>query len=236
MDTDKKKIACFTGHRKIRGADLRHIQEKLDNIISDLIKKGVLYYMSGGAVGFDTLAAHAVLKAREFNSEVKLIMVLPCVNQDSRWSEAEKKAYRCLLDNADKIIYVSEQPYFDGCMQKRNLYLTGHSGFCVAYMTHGRSGTSQTVRFSRERGLTVINLADNIKGVRIMVDFEKAFGEFIDSSEYDKADETVMEMLFTVARSSFKAGFIAAGGEAPQEFEGIKYTRPSREIPLNTEN
>ena len=68
-----------------------------------------------------------------------------------------------------------------------------------------------------------------------MVDFEKAFCEFIDGDEYDKAEETVMEMLFNVARRSFKAGFIAAGGEVPQTTEEIRYTRPSREIPLNTD-
>jgi hypothetical protein len=45
-------------------------------------------------------------------------------------------------------------------MAKRNLHLVESSGVCVAYMKHGRSGTAQTVRLARERGLTVVNLAE----------------------------------------------------------------------------
>ena len=151
-------VACFTGHRIIGSTDLINIQEKLNKTITDLIGKGIFSYMSGGAVGFDTLAAHSVLRAREHNPSVKLIMVLPCINQDSRWNEANKQDYRYLLDNADEVIYVSEKPYFNGCMADRNSYLIQQSGVCVAYMTRERSGTSQTVRMARERGLTVINI------------------------------------------------------------------------------
>ena len=57
------------------------------------------------------------------------------------------------------------------------------------------------------------------------------FGDYIDCDEYDKSDEVVMEMLFTVARSSFRAGFLSAGGEAPKTADSLKYTRPSRVIP-----
>lgn len=159
--TDKSETACFTGHRIIAGAEIDHIRDKVSETIKDLIGKGVFHFLAGGAVGFDTLTAQAVLKVREQNPNVKLIMVLPCSNQESRWREADKQVYRYLLDNADKIIYVSEQPYFDGCMEKRNSFLVEHSAVCVAYMKHGRSGTSQTVRMARERGLTVINLAEN---------------------------------------------------------------------------
>ena len=86
-------------------------------------------------------------------------MVLPCFDQSERWKTADKQALKHLIANADKVKYVSEQPYFDGCMEKRNRYLVENSGVCVAYMKHERSGTSQTIRFARERGLTVINLA-----------------------------------------------------------------------------
>jgi uncharacterized phage-like protein YoqJ len=228
----KQKTASFTGHRSIKRTDISQLQKELDATISGLIGKGVLFFMSGGAVGFDTLAANAALKAREHNPSVKLILALPCTNQDSRWREADKQAYRHLLDNADEIIYVSEQPYFDGCMAQRNLYLIEHSSVCIAYMTHGRSGTSQTVRMARERGLTITNLAEHMRGEKIMVDFEQSFGDYIDGEDYDKADAAFMEMLFTVARSSFKAGFQAAGGEIPQRAVERKFTRPSRVIPF----
>ncbi len=85
--------------------------------ITRLTREGTIFFLSGGAVGFDTFAAQAVLKAQKRSPKLKLIMALPCRNQEKYWSEADKQAYRHLLDKADEIVYVSEHPYFDGCME-----------------------------------------------------------------------------------------------------------------------
>ena len=230
--TEKSQIVCFTGHRIIGGAETNQLWNITSETIKNLIKKGMQIFISGGAIGFDTLAAQVVLRAREHNPNIKLIMALPCKNHEARWREADKKAYRHLLDNADEVVFVSEQPYFDGCMEKRNQFLAKYSGVCVAYMKRGRSGTSQTVRMARERRLSVINLGEKAEGVKVMVDFEKAFSDFIDSNEYDKADEAFTAMLFTTARSSYMAGWLAAGGEMPQTKGTIQYSRPARVIPF----
>lgn len=157
---DRERVCCFTGHRVISKADLQQLERRLDEIIAELIGQGIVFFGSGMARGFDTLAAQAVLKARRENAAIKLIAVLPCNDQDSRWSEKDKQTYGELLDAADKIVYVSNKPYFDGCMAARNLHLAENSSVCVAYMTHGRSGTAQTVRLARERSLSIINLAE----------------------------------------------------------------------------
>ena len=155
-----EKTATFTGHRTIQNVDLPRLTERLEKTIADLISQGVVRFLSGGATGFDTMAATAVLAARNQHQAVKLCMVLPCSNQDERWKTADRLTYRHLLEIADEVFYVSEKPYFDGCMEQRNRYLIQNSSVCVAYMRRGRSGTSQTVRFAREHGLTVINLAE----------------------------------------------------------------------------
>lgn len=43
-------------------------------------------------------------------------------------------------------------------------------------------------------------------------DFEKAFSDFLDRREYDQAENA----LFSMVRISFLAGWLAAGGQAPQ--------------------
>lgn len=151
---------CFTGHRTIASAELPLLIRRLDETISELIKQGSAKFYSGGAIGFDILAAYAVLKQREQNPLIKLILVLPCKNQDEKWSVADKQMYQQLLNTADEVICLSER-YYSGCMEARNRYLVEHSGVCVAYMKHSRSGTSQTVRLATENGLTVINIAQN---------------------------------------------------------------------------
>jgi len=43
-----------------------------------------------------------------------------------------------------------------------------------------------------------------------MKDFELSFSDFIDSTEYDKAEGAV----FSLVRLAYKAGWLAAGGES----------------------
>jgi len=49
-----------------------------------------------------------------------------------------------------------------------------------------------------------------------MVEFEKAFGDFVESEEYDRFEneetEKLRNILFAVLRAAYKAGWIAAGG------------------------
>ena len=51
---DKSKIACFSGHRKLP-EDCEELRKSLEAAITELIKKGVMYFGSGGALGFDML-------------------------------------------------------------------------------------------------------------------------------------------------------------------------------------
>lgn len=160
---NRAQTACFTGHRSIKEKDLLSLTQRLIETIANLTNKGILYWLNGGACGFDHLAAFAVLKARKVNLNIKLIMLLPCKNQNEHWNETDKQSYKYLLENADEVVYISEQPYFNGCMEKRNLSLVERSAVCVAYMNRRRSGTSQTVRMAQEHKLTVINLAEDNK-------------------------------------------------------------------------
>lgn len=153
-------VCCFTGHRHIEASEFPIIGQRLKDTMRKLIKQGVVFYGCGGAIGFDMLAGFVTLELKKECPAVKLIMVLPCRNQDNKWLLRDKANYRKLLAAADKIVYVSEQ-YFEGCMAKRNAHLVQNSGTCIAYLKHtARSGTAQTVRMAREKGLTVFNLAE----------------------------------------------------------------------------
>jgi uncharacterized phage-like protein YoqJ len=159
---NKSLTVCFTGHRVINNTEQPQLIRVLKDTISKLIGMGADIFMVGGALGFDYIASTFVLTAKSQYPFIRLVITLPCLNHDEKWKTADKLAYSYLLNNADEVIYVSEKPYFTGCMKKRNLYLVEQSDICVAYMKRARSGTSQTVRFARERGLTVINLAEQI--------------------------------------------------------------------------
>lgn len=154
-----KRTCCFTGHRIIAKSDLSRLNKNLISTIEFLILQGVVFYGCGGAIGFDTLAGLTILNLKIKYPTIKLIMVLPCRNQDAKWSQNHKMAYQKLLAEADKTVYVSEK-YSDSCMRRRNLHLVKSSDFCIAYLKYNRSGTVQTVGFAKEHGLIIYNLAD----------------------------------------------------------------------------
>ncbi|MDE6149091.1 MAG: DUF1273 domain-containing protein [Ruminococcus sp.] len=158
---DKKRTACFTGHRNIPTEHIEKIKRLLDETIEELYQMGVLFFGAGGAYGFDIMAEEAVLKAKEKHHEIKLILVLPCKDQCRYWSEQNKIQYKNLINKADKIVYTTET-YCNGCMHKRNIHLVNYSGYCISYMNRFNGGTAFTVEYAKLKGLKVINLFDRI--------------------------------------------------------------------------
>lgn len=154
---DRKRTACFTGHRNIPAQEIKNIEKQLDKIIEKLYQKGVIFYGAGGAYGFDMLAEKAVLRAKQRHDEIKLILVLPCKNQDKYWTSENKTEFAKILHKADKVVYTSEF-YVKGCMHKRNRHLVNFSGYCIAYLTKNSGGTVYTVDYARQNGLKIFNL------------------------------------------------------------------------------
>ena len=154
----KNYICCFTGHRDIPLTERKKIQKRLETALLRLIDQGVCYFGAGGALGFDTLAAQVVLRLRERYPQIRLILVLPCLNQTRGWAQADIDAYEEIKHCADKVTYTSEH-YFRGCMQKRNRHLADNSSVCICYLTKPTGGTAYTVNYARRSGLRIINIA-----------------------------------------------------------------------------
>lgn len=154
---DRKRTACFTGHRKIPVQEIKGIEKQLNKIIEKLYQKGVIFYGAGGSYGFDMLAEKAVIRARNKHKEIKLILVLPCKDQEKYWTENNKAAFAEIKNKADKIVYLSEN-YSKDCMHKRNRHLVNFSGYCVAYLNKNSGRTAYTVNYARQNGLEIVNL------------------------------------------------------------------------------
>ncbi len=123
-----------------------------------LAATGIQGFICGGALGFDTLAAEAVLELKNHLPELTLTLALPFRGQSSRWTSINKERYIKILNSADEIIYVSEE-YSPFCMRKRNRFMVEHSSVCVCFLTEADGGTAYTVSYALNKGLNVINLA-----------------------------------------------------------------------------
>ena len=157
----KQKTCCFTGHRDIPSGAYQRIFKKTEEMVESLIERGYLYFGTGGALGFDTIAAFAVLKLKERYPDVRLILVLPCLTQTRGWSREDVEIYEDIKSKADKVVYTSQE-YTRGCMHKRNRHLVDNSSACIAYFTESKGGTAYTVEYALKNGLTVFNIAELI--------------------------------------------------------------------------
>ncbi len=153
----KEKTCCFSGHRTIPANEINQIKELLSKTIEMLIKKGVVYYGCGGAVGFDMLAAQTIIELKKFFPQIKLIMVYPCQNQTKYWNLTDTEKYNFIKANSDKRVYISEF-YNNSCMIERNKYLVNYSSYCICYFNGAYGGTEFTVKYAKEKGLKIINL------------------------------------------------------------------------------
>lgn len=75
-----EKTCCFTGHREIPSEDLAPLKKRLRKEIVSLIHNGVLYFGTGGARGFDMLAAQTILKLKKRYPQIKLLWFFPVRN------------------------------------------------------------------------------------------------------------------------------------------------------------
>ncbi|MBE5040222.1 SLOG family protein [Ructibacterium gallinarum] len=148
---------CFTGHREIPTEDLYMLVHKLELKIRDLIQNGSADFITGGARGFDTLAAGTILTLRNEFPHIRLILALPCKEQTKGWKTADVLLYQQIMQQADIVHYVSES-YDRGCMMRRNRFMVDHSRRCVFYLTHRRSGTYKTVEYAMQQSLTLYNI------------------------------------------------------------------------------
>lgn len=154
---EKLCTCCFTGHRKLPKNKIEIIISNMNEEVDNLIKNGITNFICGGALGFDQIAASLIIAKKEVKKDIRLILALPCKNQDKGWSSQQKVLYYNLLAEADEVIYISEE-YTDGCMKRRNYYMVEHSKFCICALLYNRSGTAQTVRYAKERNVVIINL------------------------------------------------------------------------------
>lgn len=156
------KTVCFTGHRQIPEDQYDALQDALTKTVEELIQDGADRFRTGGAVGFDTLAALSVLLLRRRYPHIKLELILPCPSQTKGWESNDLALYEQIKAQADECRYVS-QFYYTGVLQIRNRALVEGANVCVAYLrdSHG-GGTAYTASLALKKGLDFINLQDFI--------------------------------------------------------------------------
>ncbi len=169
MPTKRETTACFTGYRP---KDMFGYQITPYKIMRQYLKDIALYFyrekntknfLTGGAQGVDQLAFWAIYDAKKEAPDIKNILYLPCKEQDGTWAETgpfSKEEYKKMLQVADEIVYVSNEPYrFPKQMLDRDETIVRQSDYVIGVLQKGEafqsmrhSGTAATMRYAKATG------------------------------------------------------------------------------------
>ena len=178
------KTLCFTGHRKVPGKSYGQwmgVDKVVMGVIRDAYAKGFGNFICGGAIGFDTVAATAVLEVMRELHDINLIMAIPFRNQPNRWPTQIRDNYDTILSQADKVVYVDEElalenpgEYAANKMFIRNKRMVEESAAVVACVSNeSTSGSSHCIEYAKTCGIPVLIIDPNTLTKRWILNKEK---------------------------------------------------------------
>jgi uncharacterized phage-like protein YoqJ len=167
MASENIKTCCFTGHRpkalpwKNDETDLRCIscKSKIKFTLETLIvEDGYERFISGMAMGADTICAQIALSLKILYPHIKLLCAVPNYAFTEGWADENIRKFRDILDHADEVKYISgNTEYNRRDFMKRNIYMVDSSELVIAVYKEGESGgTKNTVDYARSKNKKVI--------------------------------------------------------------------------------
>lgn len=153
---------CVTGHRpdKLFGysmLDERYIELK-KKFKEILIENHCTEAITGMALGADMFFALAVLELKRKNMDIKLHCAVPCKNYNSKWTDAFKRMYDAILEQADQVTVVTNKEYAPYLMQKRNEYMVDHADKVIAVWDGSKGGTYNCVKYAEKQDKEIIRI------------------------------------------------------------------------------
>lgn len=157
---------CFTGYRPSKfpfsldkeNKQFKLFEDQLINGILELAKENCRVFYTGMAMGFDIIAAETVIFLKNFyKTPIKLIGVIPFRGQEVSYTSFWRERYQKVLEACDEVIVLSEE-YFQGCYQKRNIYMVENSDYVLTWYDGKSGGTRNTIDYAAKIGREIINV------------------------------------------------------------------------------
>jgi len=161
------KTCCFTGHRPkalpwgFDESDLRcaafksNMRFTLENLI---VESGYKKFISGMAMGADTICAEVVLTLKNIYPHIILECAVPNYVFTENWAAEDVLRYSSILTRADDINFVSDsRVYSKRDLMLRNIYMVDSSELVIAVYIDGETGgTKNTLDYARYKNKEVI--------------------------------------------------------------------------------
>lgn len=173
-----QQTCAFTAHRpsKLYGYNIytpkyyklgRLIRKKCINLIEN---QDISNFISGGALGGDTISFLVINKLKGTYPNIKNILAVPFRNQPIKWiNQEDTDRYNHIKTLADKIIYVDtleqyklkgyqEDIYYPAKMQKRNEFMVDNCDILIAVWDGSRGGTYNCIKYCEKQGKEIIRI------------------------------------------------------------------------------
>ena len=119
---------------------------------------GIRNFISGFAIGFDMMAAEAIVSLKRSYPDIILIAAIPFKGQASRFSFYDRKRYDRLLEVADEVIVLSES-YYPRCFLDRDEFMVNNSSKLIGYYDgREKGGTFYTIRKAMAQNIPIVNV------------------------------------------------------------------------------
>lgn len=162
-----KKIVCFTGPRPYKlpwgeneeAPACINLKARLYEAILKAFHNGSNHFISGMALGIDTIAAKLVLALKnQFpHASISLEAAIPYRKQSIFWSQEQRKTYNEICRSADKITIISDE-YTPFCLMQRNKYMVDAASRVIAVDSGRPGGTAETISYAKKRNKEIIIL------------------------------------------------------------------------------
>ena len=157
------KVCAFTGHRPNKypylsdekSVSYQVLVSRVCQEVTALIEEGYTHFLSGGALGVDTLAARLILDMKKDVPFLTLEMAVPCPQQASRWNRADRRIHDELCESADVLTVIS--PFYTPfCLPERNRFMASRCDALIAVYDGTPGGTRMTLSYALDQKKRVV--------------------------------------------------------------------------------
>lgn len=148
-------VICGTGHRpnKLGGYSIEAFERLVSIARNWISENSPSKVISGGALGWDQALAVASIREGVF-----LSIYQPFPSQACKWPESSQRLYKRILNKANSVIAVCDDPYAAWKMQKRNEAMVDDSDIVLAMYDGSVGGTGNCIDYATKQSKKIINL------------------------------------------------------------------------------
>ncbi|MFA9455435.1 DUF1273 domain-containing protein [Halalkalibacter sp. AB-rgal2] len=114
---------------------ITYIKKAIENRLKPLCDLGLEWVIISGQLGVELWSAEVVISLKQEYKDLRLAVLTPYLEQESRWKEETKQYYQSILDRADFNDSISKRPYDSPVQlkQKNEFILSKADGLILFY-------------------------------------------------------------------------------------------------------